>query len=161
MTKISPSFRVNFLVRLASKPLFYWVVPSNCSENSLVLIVRIFGLWASFLAPDSVLVFLFAGPSWWAEKGSIEKSNPQSIARYFQSRRPRSNVSIPGLSGFGSCKGVLHFKGREDLSGPTLRPPPYRAVGYSYIPIASTFFSVSQGIALYPPPPLGGIAKLC
>ena len=28
--------------------------------------------------------------------------------------------------------------------------PPYRAIGYT-IPIASTFFSVSQGIALYPP----------
>ena len=30
------------------------------------------------------------------------------------------------------------------------------------IPIASTFFRVSQGIALYPPPPKGGgIAQLC
>ena len=42
-TKISPNFRVNFLVRSASKPLFYWVVPSNCSEDSLVLFVRFFG----------------------------------------------------------------------------------------------------------------------
>ena len=28
---------MNFLVRFASKPLFCWVVPSNCSEHSLVL----------------------------------------------------------------------------------------------------------------------------
>ena len=39
-TKISP----NFLVRFASKPLFYWgFLPSNHSENSLVLFVRFFG----------------------------------------------------------------------------------------------------------------------
>ena len=42
-TKISPNFRVNFLVRFASKPLFYWVVPSNCSEKSLVLFARFLG----------------------------------------------------------------------------------------------------------------------
>ena len=33
----------DFLVGFASKPLFYWVAPSNCSENSLVLFVRFFG----------------------------------------------------------------------------------------------------------------------
>ena len=44
MTKILPNFRLNFLVRLASKPFFYWVMPSNCSENSLVLFVRILAL---------------------------------------------------------------------------------------------------------------------
>ena len=47
-----PNFRVNFLVRFASKPFFYWVVPLNCSENSLVLFVRFFGFgvpfWPSF-----------------------------------------------------------------------------------------------------------------
>ena len=43
-----PNFRVNFLVRFASKPLFYWVVPSNCSENSLVLFVRFFGFGVLF-----------------------------------------------------------------------------------------------------------------
>ena len=42
-TKISPNFRVNLLVRFASTPLFYWEVPSNCSENSLVLFVQFFG----------------------------------------------------------------------------------------------------------------------
>ena len=47
-TKILPNFRVNFLVRFASKVLFYWPVPSNCSENSLVLFVRIFGSGALF-----------------------------------------------------------------------------------------------------------------
>ena len=41
-TKILPNFRANFLVRFASKPLFYWIVPSNCSENSLVLFVLFF-----------------------------------------------------------------------------------------------------------------------
>ena len=48
-TKILPNFRVNFLVRFASKPWFYWVVPSNCSDNSLVLFVRFFGFGVLFL----------------------------------------------------------------------------------------------------------------
>ena len=43
VTKILPNFRLNFLVRFASKPLFYWVVPSNRSVNSLVLFVQFFG----------------------------------------------------------------------------------------------------------------------
>ena len=47
-TKISTNFRVNFLVRFVSKPLFYWVVPSNCSENSLVLLLRFFGFGVLF-----------------------------------------------------------------------------------------------------------------
>ena len=51
-TKILPNFRVNFLARFASKPLFYWVVPSNCSENYLVLFVRFFDFGVLFLAPD-------------------------------------------------------------------------------------------------------------
>ena len=42
-TKILPNFWVNFLTRFASKYLFYWVVPSNCSENSLAQFVRFFG----------------------------------------------------------------------------------------------------------------------
>ena len=42
------NFRVNFLARFASKPLFYLVVPSNCSENSLVLFVRFFGFGVRF-----------------------------------------------------------------------------------------------------------------
>ena len=52
--KILPNFRVNFLVRFASKPLFYWVLPSNCSENYLVLFVRIFWLWGCFFCPLSI-----------------------------------------------------------------------------------------------------------
>ena len=51
-TKTSPNFRVNFLVQFASKPLFYWVVPSNCSENSLVLFVRSFGFGVLVWAPE-------------------------------------------------------------------------------------------------------------
>ena len=47
-TKILPNFRVNFLVRFASKPLFCWGVPSNCSENSLVLFVQFFGFGVLF-----------------------------------------------------------------------------------------------------------------
>ena len=44
-TKILPNFRLNFLVRFASKPLCYRVVPSNYSENSLALFVLYF-FWA-------------------------------------------------------------------------------------------------------------------
>ena len=43
-TKILPNFWVNFLVRFASKPLFCWVVSSNCSEDSLVLFTRVLSL---------------------------------------------------------------------------------------------------------------------
>ena len=51
VTKSLPNIWVNFLVRFASKPLFYWVMtgnPSNCSENSLVLFVRFFGFVGPF-----------------------------------------------------------------------------------------------------------------
>ena len=55
VTKILPNVRVNFLVRFASEPLFYWVVtgnpPPNCSENSLVLFVRFFGFVGLFWLP--------------------------------------------------------------------------------------------------------------
>ena len=54
-TKILPNFRVNFLARFASKPLFYWVVPSNCSENSLVLFMRFFGFGVLFGPWRSIL----------------------------------------------------------------------------------------------------------
>ena len=47
-TKILLNFRVNLLVRFASKRLFYWVVPSKSSDNSLVLFVRFFGFGFSF-----------------------------------------------------------------------------------------------------------------
>ena len=47
-TKILPNFRVNFLMRFASKFLFYWEVPSNCSENSLVMFMRFFGFGRAF-----------------------------------------------------------------------------------------------------------------
>ena len=48
MTKTLPNFWVNFLARFASKHLFYWVVPSNCSENSLVLFVPVFSFGVLF-----------------------------------------------------------------------------------------------------------------
>ena len=43
----------------------------------------------------SIPVFLFMGPSWCTEKGSIENFNPRSIARNSQSGRPRSNFFNP------------------------------------------------------------------
>ena len=48
VTKIPPNFRVNFLLRFASKSLFCCVVPSIFSENSLVLFVRFFWLGVHF-----------------------------------------------------------------------------------------------------------------
>ena len=44
------------------KTFCYWVVPSNCSEKSLVLFARVFWLWGSFLA-------LNRGPSFSQQKG--------------------------------------------------------------------------------------------
>ena len=44
MTKVLPNFRAQF----ASKALFYWIVPSNCSENSLVLFMRSLGFGVLF-----------------------------------------------------------------------------------------------------------------
>ena len=49
VTKMLPKSCVNFLSQLASKPLFWWVVTSNCSEISVVLFVVFVSL---FLAPD-------------------------------------------------------------------------------------------------------------
>ena len=55
VTKILPNVRVNFLVRFASKPLFYWIL----TGNPLELFRKFFGalranfwLCGSFLAPD-------------------------------------------------------------------------------------------------------------
>ena len=49
-----PNFRVNFLVRFASKPLFYWVAgdPLELLRKLFGAVRAIFWLWASFLAPD-------------------------------------------------------------------------------------------------------------
>ena len=54
-TKISPNFRVNFLVRFASKPLFYWVLTGNPLElfrKFFGTVRAIFWLCESFSAPD-------------------------------------------------------------------------------------------------------------
>ena len=51
-TKILLSSWVNFLVRFASKPFFYWVVPLNCSENYLALFGRFFWPCGSCLTLD-------------------------------------------------------------------------------------------------------------
>ena len=59
MTKSLPNFRLSFLVRFASKPLFHWVIPSDCSENSLVPFVRFFGFvsrsWPLIVLCDGVV----------------------------------------------------------------------------------------------------------
>ena len=55
MTKILPNVRVNFLVRFASKPLFYWVMTGNPLElfRKFFGAVRpVFWLCGSFLVPD-------------------------------------------------------------------------------------------------------------
>ena len=54
-TKISPNFRVNFLVRFASKPLFYWVMtgkPLELFRKFFGAVRAIFWLWGSFWGPD-------------------------------------------------------------------------------------------------------------
>ena len=57
VTKMLPNGRVNFLVRFASKPLFYWIM----SNNPLELFRKFFGavranfwLCGSFLAPLTI-----------------------------------------------------------------------------------------------------------
>ena len=59
----------------------------------------------------SIPEFPITGPSQCTEKGSIENFNPRSIARNFQSRRPRSNFFIPlshrtKTSGYSQCCAV-------------------------------------------------------
>ena len=59
-----PNVRVNFLVRFASTPLFYWemtLTPSNCSEDSLVLFARIFGLVGPFRPQMKETATTFSG----------------------------------------------------------------------------------------------------
>ena len=58
VTKILPNVRVNFLVRFASKPLFYWIMTSNPLElfrKFFGAVRETFWLGGSFLAPDSSL----------------------------------------------------------------------------------------------------------
>ena len=55
VTKILPNVRVNFLVRFASKPWFYWVTTSNPLElfrKFFGAVRAIFLICESFLAPD-------------------------------------------------------------------------------------------------------------
>ena len=61
----------------------------------------------------SIPEFLFLGPRWCTEKGSIENFNSRSIARNFQSRRPRSIFFNPR-----ALSGVLPFSGAR-CSPPT------------------------------------------
>ena len=53
-TKISPNFRVNFLVRFASKPMFCWVMtgsPLKLFRKFFGAVRTIFWLWGSSWAP--------------------------------------------------------------------------------------------------------------
>ena len=59
-TKISPNFRVNFLVRFASKPPFLWVSALELFRKFLGAVRAIFWLWGSFLAPDYCSGALFS-----------------------------------------------------------------------------------------------------
>ena len=59
----------------------------------------------------SIPVFLFAGPSWCAEKGSVEHFNPRSIARNVQSRRPRPK------NNFGNPRALWGLWLRDDKMG--------------------------------------------
>ena len=55
VTKILPNVRVNFLVRFASKPLFYWEMTGNPLElfrKFFVAVRAIFWFCGSFFAPD-------------------------------------------------------------------------------------------------------------
>ena len=47
-TKILPNFRVNFLVRFASKPLFYWVMTRELFRKFFGTVRAFFWLWGSF-----------------------------------------------------------------------------------------------------------------
>ena len=64
------------------------------------------------------------------EKGSIEKFNPRSVAQNVQSRRPRSNFSIPrpsGIKKFGGTPPLLDcnlaHRNRSDFCDFRLRCP--------------------------------------
>ena len=62
---------------------------------------------------NSIPEFPFTGPSWCSEKGSIENFNPRSIARIFQSRRPRSNFFNPRALWVRSGPGANQTKERS------------------------------------------------
>ena len=57
------TFGWTFWCEFASKPLFYCVVPSNCSETFLVLFVWFFGFGFLFLAPDFLSLISVRRPS--------------------------------------------------------------------------------------------------
>ena len=76
---IFPNFRVNFLARCASKPLFCWVVPSNCSENSLVLFMRFFGFGVPFWPMNFIPSMAFV-PKHIAERPPFDLTPPSKLA---------------------------------------------------------------------------------
>ena len=64
VTKILPNVRVNFLVRFASNPLFYWMNAGNPFElfrNVFGVVRANFWFCGSFLAPQIDRHFNFAG----------------------------------------------------------------------------------------------------
>ena len=111
-TKILLNFRVNFLVRFASEPLFYWVVLSNYSEDSLALFVRIFG-FGYFLAlePQKCNCRRIAA-------FSNRKVQHRKFAACFPERRKRFAEEIAVYSGGRGCveKSVWDFQAKSGSS---------------------------------------------
>ena len=66
VTKILPNFGVNLIVRFASKPWFYWIVPCNCSEI----------LWCC--SRDFLALGFFSGP-WLLDQGLSASSKSTQI----------------------------------------------------------------------------------
>ena len=64
MTKILQNVRMNFLVRFASKPLFYWVMtgkPLELFRKFFGAVRAIFWRCGSFLGPENGAVQIRAG----------------------------------------------------------------------------------------------------
>ena len=78
----------DFLARFASKPLFNWVVPSNCLENYLVLFVR-FLPWWFFLALEVTYT-------------QIDHENDSLKSRNLRCKARDANIHGRGLN--ASCK---------------------------------------------------------
>ena len=93
-TKIWPNFRVNFLVWFASRPLFYWIVPSNCPEKSLVLFVRF---------------FVAFGVLFWLLKIPVPSTPWESVSFWGFC----TDCNLPHFEPFSWAKGWTRFCGQE------------------------------------------------
>ena len=90
---------VNSLVQFASKLFFYWVLPSNCSENSLVWFTRFFGFVGPFLGKFSFFL--------------LPPSHPSCFSNMFPPN-PRSSSGLKTtLAGAGREQGISSYKSRQ------------------------------------------------